>query len=191
MLGGALGQIRAHRQRVARMRQWLSTHAIDALVPVDSPAANWAMCKLTRSLHPKAKIIHLAAPQIWAWARWRIRKLRRLTDHVLCLLPFEPKWFGDRGVPCSFVGHPLYQMTTPPAAPASPLASSQATTLLSAPRLALLPGQVDGGVGPHAPGRQHAHRGRHRAGGGRLAARTQPASTLSRLRSQSLTSDQQ
>ncbi len=134
MLGGALGQIKAHRQRVLRMKQWLSAHAIDALVPVDSPAANWAMCKLVRSLHPKAKIIHLAAPQIWAWARWRIRKLRRLTDHVLCLLPFEPQWFGQRGVPCTFVGHPLYQMSATLAPPHSSALKSPH------PRLALLPG---------------------------------------------------
>ncbi len=110
MHGDAIKQAWAHRQRVQRITAWLQENPIQLHVPVDSPAANWAICKAVRKLHPLSKIAHLAAPQLWAWAPWRIRKLRRLTDHVLCLLPFEPKWFGDRGVKASFVGHPLLEM---------------------------------------------------------------------------------
>jgi lipid-A-disaccharide synthase len=52
--------------------------------------------------------VHLVAPQLWAWGPWRIAKLRRRTDHVLCLLPFEEAWFTVRHVPATFVGHPLF-----------------------------------------------------------------------------------
>ena len=108
MLLGAASQARAHQQRLKRLTKWLNDHKLAALVPVDSPAANWSICKLVRKTQPAAKIIHLAAPQLWAWAPWRIKKLRRLTDHVLCLLPFEPDWFTARGVRATFVGHPLF-----------------------------------------------------------------------------------
>ncbi|CAN0560347.1 unnamed protein product, partial [Laminaria digitata] len=75
-------------------------------VPVDSPAANFPVCKLTKAAG--ARVVHLVAPQLWAWAPWRIRKLRRLTDHVMCVLPFEQEWFRSRGVDATFVGHPLF-----------------------------------------------------------------------------------
>ncbi|MFP4145071.1 MAG: lipid-A-disaccharide synthase [Phycisphaeraceae bacterium] len=130
MLAGAVGQALAHRQRLRRLRTWLAEHPIAALVPTDSPAANWSICKAVRDVRPEAKIIHLVAPQLWAWAPWRICKLRRLTDRVMCMLPFEPDWFEPRGVPATFVGHPLF---TDPAEP-KPLAAQ------GAPRLALLPG---------------------------------------------------
>ena len=98
----------AHYKRLKRLKKWLKQNPIDLLVPVDSPAANWSICRLVRRYQPSARIVHLAAPQLWAWAPWRIRKLRKFTDHVLCLLPFEPQWFSTRGVPASFVGHPIF-----------------------------------------------------------------------------------
>ena len=128
----SLKHIQSHRKRLVRLEQWLGEHRIRALVPTDSPAANWSICKLLRRSQPEAKIVHLAAPQLWAWAPWRIGKLRRLTDHVLCLLPFEPAWFGQRGVPATFVGHPLFANRPP--------TTERDERSNGAPRLALLPG---------------------------------------------------
>jgi len=108
MLGDAVGEINEHRRRTAVLRQWMTQHRPALVVPTDSPAANWATCAMTRKLYPDVPVIHLAAPQLWAWAPWRVRKMRRLSDGVLCLLPFEPDWFGPRGVPATFVGHPIF-----------------------------------------------------------------------------------
>ncbi len=40
--------------------------------------------------------------------QWRIRKMRRYVDHVLCALPFEARWFAERGCNATFVGHPFF-----------------------------------------------------------------------------------
>ncbi len=129
----------SHRKRLARLRRWLAAHRIDALVPVDSPAGNWSICSAVRRAQHTAKIIHLVAPQVWSWARWRVHRLRRLTDHVLCLLPFEPQWLGSRGVRSTFVGHPVYD------APAETGGRSPDLPEGS-PRLALLPGSRRGEI---------------------------------------------
>ncbi len=140
----ALAEIKAHKARLKRFKAWLKEHPIDGLVPVDSPGANWSICAAFREVQPKSRIVHLVGPQIWAWGTWRIRKLRRLTDHVLCLLPFEPAWFGERGVAGTFVGHPLYE-TEPeidlsglPTDGGVPGSSSPKTT--SPKRIVILPG---------------------------------------------------
>ncbi|MHC4196239.1 MAG: glycosyltransferase family protein, partial [Planctomycetota bacterium] len=44
---------------------------------------------------------------LWAWAPWRIEKLKKWCDKLCCILPFEQKWFGERGVEATFVGNPL------------------------------------------------------------------------------------
>jgi lipid-A-disaccharide synthase len=44
---------------------------------------------------------------VWAWRRWRIRKIRRAVDHMLTLFPFEARYYRGHGVPVTFVGHPL------------------------------------------------------------------------------------
>ncbi|MEM6458315.1 MAG: hypothetical protein AAF710_02875 [Planctomycetota bacterium] len=108
---GAVTEARELLRRRGVLSGWLKENDLAAHVPTDSPAANWSLCAAVRKHRPGAKVVHLVGPQMWAWAPWRVRKLRRLTDRVLCLLPFEPEWFGSRGVPATFVGHPLFDET--------------------------------------------------------------------------------
>ncbi|MBT8485742.1 MAG: hypothetical protein HKO59_13765 [Phycisphaerales bacterium] len=100
----ALGRVRAVRKQVAAIRRWSRSYRVLAHVAVDSPAANFPVCKHMREAG--ARVVHLVAPQLWAWGRWRVKKLRRRTDLVLCLLPFEEQWFNDRDIPARFIGHP-------------------------------------------------------------------------------------
>ena len=102
----ALSEVVRIKKLVDMVKNWLQENKADVVVAVDSPAANWPVCKVARK--ENCNIVHLAAPQLWAWAPWRIRKMRRLTDHVMCLLPFEPEWFESRGVKATFIGHPAF-----------------------------------------------------------------------------------
>lgn len=156
MLHDAIGQWQTHRRRMKRLAAWMKDRRIDLAVPVDSPAANWSVCELMRRHAPPTpadapgragsrggRIAHLAAPQVWAWGTWRVRKLRRLTDLVLCLLPFEPEWFAVHRVPAVFVGHPLFDPVSPPEPPPPPEGGDGA-------RLLILPGSRSGEIRRHA-----------------------------------------
>lgn len=144
---GAARKAMEHRQRLQRLRTWMLRNPLAMVVPTDSPAANWAVCRAARELGKRTKVIHLVAPQLWAWAPWRIRRMRKLSDHALCLLPFEPSWFASRGVPATFVGHPLYdEIDAPPPMPDPQLAQWSAGT-----RLALLPGSRSSEVMKNLP----------------------------------------
>lgn len=129
-----LAKIRQHVQINDRISSWLQHTPVALHVPVDSPAANFPICSITRKAH--LGIVHLVAPQIWAWARWRIHKLRRLTDCVLCVLPFEEEFFRKRDVPAHFIGHMLFDE------PIDRAALDVASLALPAgsPRIALMPG---------------------------------------------------
>ena len=140
MLAGAVKHAAEHYARLKRAGEWLKANKIVAAVPTDSPAANWGICAKVRKYQPDAKIVHLAAPQLWAWAPWRIRKLRRLTDHVLCLLPFEPDWFGSRGVASTFIGHPLYEAEHAKMERGKAANAEDTLPFEGSPKLALLPG---------------------------------------------------
>jgi lipid-A-disaccharide synthase len=101
----AVSRIRAVRAHQAAIRRWCGQHRVAVHVPVDSPAANFPVAKWIKARG--ARVCHLVAPQVWAWGPWRIGKLRRCTDCVLCLLPFEETWFRQRHVPALFIGHPV------------------------------------------------------------------------------------
>ena len=123
-------------RRKALVKRWMTRSPVDLLVPVDAPAANWSFCNLVRRHAPAAKIVHLVCPQVWAWASWRVRRLRRGSDRVLCLLPFEPAWLARHGVEGVFVGHPLFEASALAPRPAEAVAGLPEGAL----RLAFLPG---------------------------------------------------
>lgn len=134
-----LAKIAEVRRTVHAIREWARSNPVDVHVPVDSPAANWHiawwMKKHGRGAAGGSKVVNLVAPQLWAWAPWRIRKWRRTSDAILCLLPFEEAWFRTRGVRAHFIGHPVLS------APVGAEARARAATFpQGSPRLLLLPG---------------------------------------------------
>jgi lipid-A-disaccharide synthase len=91
---------------VSRADRYFRHHRPDAVVLVDYPGFNWWIAR--RAKAHGIPVFYYAPPQIWAWARWRVRKMRRLVDHVLCSLPFEQQWFLQQGCNATFVGHPFF-----------------------------------------------------------------------------------
>ena len=79
---------------------------VDGVVLVDFPGFNWHIAKRAKKYN--IPVFYYLPPQLWAWGGWRVRKLRRTVDHVLCNLPFETPWFQQRNVSAHFVGHPFF-----------------------------------------------------------------------------------
>ena len=82
----------------------------DALVIIDSPEFTHRVARAVRARAPEIPIIDYVCPSVWAWRPGRARAMRAYIDHVLALLPFEPKVLGELGgPPCIYVGHPLIE----------------------------------------------------------------------------------
>ena len=77
----------------------------DAFIGIDAPDFNLALELALR--RAGISTVHYVSPQVWAWRRYRLRRIRRAVDMMLTLFPFEEKFFRDRGVAARFVGHPL------------------------------------------------------------------------------------
>ncbi len=90
----------------SRADRYFRHHKPDAVVLIDYPGFNWWMAR--RAKAHGIPVFYYSPPQIWAWARWRVKKMRRLVDHVLSGLPFEQKWLSRHGCNATFVGHPFF-----------------------------------------------------------------------------------
>lgn len=82
----------------------------DAVVLVDFPGFNWHIAE--RAKQHQIPVIYYLPPQLWAWGSWRIAKMRRSVDHVICNLPFEPEWYRKRNMSVDYVGHPFFDEVT-------------------------------------------------------------------------------
>ncbi len=78
----------------------------DGVVLVDFPGFNWHIAK--RAKEAGVPVFYYLPPQLWAWGAWRLRKMRRYVDHILCNLPFEPAWYAKHNLQVEYVGHPFF-----------------------------------------------------------------------------------
>jgi lipid-A-disaccharide synthase len=78
----------------------------DAVVLIDYPGFNWHIAAAAKQRG--IPVFYYGVPQLWAWAPWRVKKMARTVDHALCKLPFEERWYRERGVNATFVGHPYF-----------------------------------------------------------------------------------
>ena len=84
---------------------------VTQLVLIDYPGFNLSIAKKLKQLEPELKLelIYYITPQVWAWGKGRVNKIRELFKKVLVVFPFEEKFFKEKNVSAEFVGHPLIQ----------------------------------------------------------------------------------
>ena len=83
----------------------------DLAVVIDSPAFNWRVARQMRKRG--IPVVYYVCPQFWAWRQGRVKLLRKYVDKALVIFPFEEKFYRDRGVDATFVGHPLADLPAP------------------------------------------------------------------------------
>ncbi len=80
----------------------------DVLVLIDSPDFTHRVARKVRKKNPDILIVKYVCPSVWAWRPGRAPKMKSYIDHVLAILPFEPKLLSELGGPeATYVGHPL------------------------------------------------------------------------------------
>jgi lipid-A-disaccharide synthase len=91
---------------VRRAKQIFRESRPDAVVLVDFPGFNWWIARKAKAAG--IPVFYYLPPQLWAWGGWRVRRMRKFVDHILCGLPFEPEWYAERGLKAEYVGHPFF-----------------------------------------------------------------------------------
>ncbi len=114
-----LGEVLPRLPRILAILRGLTRAAAErrprAALLVDLPDFNLRLARKLKKLG--VKVIYYVSPMIWAWRRGRARKIARVVDRMLCILPFEEEFYQGTGVSARFVGHPLVERP-PPEAPA-------------------------------------------------------------------------
>lgn len=145
---GWRGALRAGE--IYRVLRWTRKHfdreRPDLQIGVDSPSMNFHFARAAKERG--IPVLQYVAPQLWAWAEWRMKKLRRWVDHVACVLPFEEEYFRRHGVKATFVGHPLFDELPPHREPPPP----EQRFPNRAPVIGLLPGSRRGVAAANFPG---------------------------------------
>lgn len=118
------------------LRRHFTEHPPDLFIGVDAPDFN---LPLERALKQRGiRTLHYVSPSVWAWRRYRVRKIAASVDCMLTLFPFEERFYHEQQVPARFVGHPLADLVTDEVAPS--VARRHLGIAHTGPLVALLPG---------------------------------------------------
>jgi lipid-A-disaccharide synthase len=104
-----LFEVLSHLPRLLRLRARIRALFLaakpDVFVGIDAPEFN---LRLARDLRAAGiPTVQYVSPQVWAWRQGRARSMHESVDLVLCLLPFEKRFYDEHGMRAEFVGHPL------------------------------------------------------------------------------------
>ena len=100
-----LGHLPFIRSVMKKLEGELYARKPDAVVLIDYPGFNLRFARKAKKAG--IPVVYFISPKVWAWGRGRVRKIRKLVDKMLCILPFEEEFYRGRGVNARYVGNPL------------------------------------------------------------------------------------
>ncbi|MDU9034109.1 lipid-A-disaccharide synthase [Pseudomonas corrugata] len=136
-----LGRLRELLARRKKLIATLIDEKPDVFIGIDAP--DFTLNIELKLRQAGIKTVHYVSPSVWAWRQKRVLKIREGCDLMLTLLPFEARFYEEKGVPVRFVGHTLAD-TIPLEADRED--ARQTLGLSDGPLVALMPGSRGGEV---------------------------------------------
>jgi len=87
------------------IKRFLNREKPDLAILVDYPGLNLRIANIAD--HARIPVLYFICPQFWAWKHERVFKLKALTRHVACILPFEKEMLDIHTINSTYVGHPI------------------------------------------------------------------------------------
>ena len=88
-----------------RLRGMLRKEKPDLVILIDYPDFNLRLA--SEAKRAGVPVFYYISPQVWAWRKNRIHRIRQVVDRMAVILPFEKDVYAEMGVDVDFVGHPL------------------------------------------------------------------------------------
>lgn len=96
-------------RNIAFCKQDILSFQPDTLVLIDYPGFNLRIAEWAKQ--QGFRVVFYISPQVWAWKENRVKKMKKCIDRMLCILPFEKKYYKERwNWDVDYVGHPLVEV---------------------------------------------------------------------------------
>ncbi|MFC6102955.1 lipid-A-disaccharide synthase [Olivibacter domesticus] len=127
--------IRSILKNLKNVKADLLRHRPDALILIDFPGFNLKLAAFAKQ--HDIKVFYYISPKVWAWNTKRVKKIKRIVDHLFCILPFEVGFYDQWGMKVDYVGNPLLDAVSQYRFNST---FKEANNLINKPIIALLPG---------------------------------------------------
>jgi len=104
-----IGEVLRHLPYIRRVRRKILQRAAQekplCAILIDYPGFNLRLAPALKKMG--IPVIYYISPQVWAWGKRRVRKIKNYVDKMLVLFPFEQKFYAGYGFKAVYVGHPI------------------------------------------------------------------------------------
>jgi lipid-A-disaccharide synthase len=92
-------------KNMKKCKQDIVAYQPDVLVLIDFPGFNLKIAEFAKA--QGLQVYYYISPKVWAWNQKRVLKIKRIVDHLFCILPFEVDFYKSWGMEIDYVGNPL------------------------------------------------------------------------------------
>jgi lipid-A-disaccharide synthase len=92
-------------KNLKKCRQDIVAYQPDVLILIDFPGFNLKIAEFAKT--QDIEVYYYISPKVWAWNQKRVLKIKRIVDHLFCILPFEVDFYKTWGMDIDYVGNPL------------------------------------------------------------------------------------
>jgi len=130
-----LANLRTIFRNISFAKKDILTYKPDALILIDFPGFNLKIAEFAKQ--QGIQVFYYISPKVWAWNQKRVLKIKKVVDHMFCILPFEVDFYKSWGMDVDYIGNPLMDAIQAYQADAQFLERNH---LEGKPLVALLPG---------------------------------------------------
>lgn len=106
-----IAHYRFFKRALARLQNEMKTRLPRLVILIDFPDFNFRVAGMAK--RSGIPVFYYIAPQVWAWRKGRAKTMARIVDHLAAIFEFELDFFKGKGLPVTFVGHPLLDQPGP------------------------------------------------------------------------------
>jgi len=100
-----VANLRTVLKNLAFCKQDIAAYQPDVLILIDFPGFNLKIAAFAKE--QGLPVYYYISPKVWAWNQKRVLKIKRVVDHLFCILPFEVDFYRNWGMQVDYVGNPL------------------------------------------------------------------------------------
>jgi len=97
--------LRTIYKNLAACKKDLTDWKPEVLILIDFPGFNLKIAEFAKA--NGIKVCYYISPKVWAWNQKRVLKIKKVVDHMFCILPFEVDFYKEWGMKVDYVGNPL------------------------------------------------------------------------------------
>ncbi len=97
--------LRTISKNLRKVKEDLIKYKPDTVILIDFPGFNLKIASFAKKNN--IKVCYYISPKIWAWNQGRVHKIKKVVDHMFCILPFEVDFYKQFGMDVDYIGNPL------------------------------------------------------------------------------------